>query len=80
MIVQAIVHILFIVVERVAYLKKFGYSGEQAYAILSTAPVEGRVLSSQHASDWSGREGTPPDPCGSAPHRRGVGGRAAEIG
>lgn len=25
------------------YLKKFGYSGEQAYAILGTAPVEGRV-------------------------------------
>ena len=25
------------------YLKKFGYSGEQAYTILSTAPVEGRV-------------------------------------
>ena len=27
----------------ISYLKKFGYSGEQAYAILSTAPVEGRV-------------------------------------
>ncbi len=27
----------------IEYLKKFGYSGEQAYAILSTAPVEGRV-------------------------------------
>ncbi len=27
----------------IAYLKKFGYTGEQAYAILSTAPVEGRV-------------------------------------
>lgn len=27
----------------IAYLKKFGYSGEQAYTILSTAPVEGRV-------------------------------------
>lgn len=25
------------------YLKKFGYSGEQAYAILGTAPVEGRI-------------------------------------
>jgi formamidase len=25
------------------YLKKFGYSGEQAYTIISTAPVEGRV-------------------------------------
>jgi formamidase len=25
------------------YLKKFGYSGEQVYTILSTAPVEGRV-------------------------------------
>jgi formamidase len=27
----------------IEYLKKFGYSGEQAYIILSTAPVEGRV-------------------------------------
>ena len=27
----------------IAYLKKFGYSGEQAYAILGTAPVEGRI-------------------------------------
>ena len=27
----------------VEYLKKFGYSGEQAYMILGTAPVEGRV-------------------------------------
>jgi formamidase len=25
------------------YLKKFGYTGEQAYAILGTAPVEGRI-------------------------------------
>ncbi|HEX8341261.1 MAG TPA: formamidase [Tepidisphaeraceae bacterium] len=25
------------------YLKKFGYSGEQIYAILGTAPVEGRI-------------------------------------
>jgi len=25
------------------YLKNFGYSGEQAYTIISTAPVEGRV-------------------------------------
>jgi formamidase len=25
------------------YLKKFGYSGEQAYAILGTAPIEGRI-------------------------------------
>ena len=25
------------------YLKKFGYSGEQAYVILGTAPVEGRI-------------------------------------
>ena len=24
-------------------MKKFGYSGEQAYAILGTAPVEGRI-------------------------------------
>ncbi|TVR42187.1 MAG: acetamidase/formamidase family protein [Planctomycetota bacterium] len=27
----------------IEYLKKFGYSGEQAYAILGTAPVEGRL-------------------------------------
>jgi formamidase len=27
----------------IAYLKKFGYSGEQAYLLLSTAPVEGRI-------------------------------------
>ncbi|MEX0849667.1 MAG: formamidase [Candidatus Dependentiae bacterium] len=27
----------------IAYLKKFGYTGEQAYMILSTAPVEGRI-------------------------------------
>lgn len=27
----------------IEYLKKFGYSGEQAYTILGTAPVEGRV-------------------------------------
>lgn len=27
----------------IEYLKKFGYSGVQAYAILSTAPVEGRI-------------------------------------
>lgn len=27
----------------VEYLKKFGYSGEQAYIILGTAPVEGRI-------------------------------------
>ena len=27
----------------IEYLKKFGYSGEQAYMILSTAPVEGRI-------------------------------------
>lgn len=27
----------------VEYLKKFGYSGEQAYLLLSTAPVEGRI-------------------------------------
>ena len=25
------------------YMKKFGYTGEQAYAILGTAPVEGRI-------------------------------------
>ena len=27
----------------IEYLKKFGYTGEQAYVILGTAPVEGRV-------------------------------------
>ena len=27
----------------IEYLKNFGYSGEQAYTILSCAPVEGRV-------------------------------------
>ena len=27
----------------IAYLKKFGYTGEQAYAILGTAPVEGHI-------------------------------------
>ncbi len=27
----------------IEYLKKFGYSGAQAYAILGTAPVEGRI-------------------------------------
>lgn len=27
----------------IEYLKKFGYSGEQAYALLSTAPVEGHI-------------------------------------
>jgi formamidase len=27
----------------IEYLKKFGYSGEQGYIILSTAPVEGRI-------------------------------------
>lgn len=27
----------------IEYLKKFGYSGEQAYAILGTAPVEGHI-------------------------------------
>jgi formamidase len=27
----------------IAYLQKFGYTGEQAYAILGTAPVEGRI-------------------------------------
>ena len=27
----------------IEYLKKFGYSGEQAYTILGTAPIEGRV-------------------------------------
>jgi formamidase len=27
----------------IEYLKKFGFSGEQAYMILGTAPVEGRI-------------------------------------
>ena len=27
----------------IEYLKKFGYTGEQAYLLLSTAPVEGRL-------------------------------------
>lgn len=27
----------------IEYLKKFGFSGEQAYMILSTAPIEGRI-------------------------------------
>ncbi|MEQ9248737.1 MAG: acetamidase/formamidase family protein, partial [Nitratireductor sp.] len=27
----------------IEYLKKFGYTGEQAYSILGTAPVEGRI-------------------------------------
>lgn len=27
----------------IEYLKKFGYTGEQAYVILSTAPIEGRI-------------------------------------
>jgi formamidase len=27
----------------IEYLKKFGYTGEQAYAILGTAPIEGRI-------------------------------------
>jgi len=27
----------------IAYMKKFGYTGEQAYAILGTAPVEGHI-------------------------------------
>jgi len=27
----------------IEYLKKFGYSGVQAYAILGTAPIEGRI-------------------------------------
>ncbi len=27
----------------IEYLKNFGYTGEQAYMLLSTAPVEGRV-------------------------------------
>lgn len=29
--------------QAIEYLKKFGYSGEQAYALLSTAPCEGRI-------------------------------------
>jgi formamidase len=27
----------------IEYLKKFGYTGEQTYTIIGTAPVEGRV-------------------------------------
>jgi formamidase len=27
----------------IEYLKKFGFTGAQAYAILGTAPVEGRI-------------------------------------
>ena len=27
----------------IEYLKKFGYTGEQAYMILGTAPVEGHI-------------------------------------
>jgi formamidase len=27
----------------IEYLKKFGYTGEQAYAILGTAPVQGHI-------------------------------------
>ena len=27
----------------IEYLKKFGYSGEQAYLLLGSAPIEGRV-------------------------------------
>lgn len=27
----------------IEYMKKFGYTGEQAYAILGTAPVEGHI-------------------------------------
>jgi formamidase len=27
----------------IEYLKKFGYSGEQAYLLLGSAPVEGRI-------------------------------------
>jgi len=27
----------------IEYLKKFGYTGQQAYMLLSTAPVEGRI-------------------------------------
>jgi len=27
----------------VEYLKKFGYSGEQAYLLLGSAPIEGRI-------------------------------------
>lgn len=30
-------------INAIEYLKKFGYSGQQAYMILSTAPVEGRI-------------------------------------
>ncbi len=31
------------VLNAIEYLKKFGYTGEQAYMLLSTAPVEGRI-------------------------------------
>jgi formamidase len=27
----------------IEYLKKFGYSGEQAYLLLGSAPIEGRI-------------------------------------
>ncbi|MGH9101730.1 MAG: acetamidase/formamidase family protein, partial [Acidimicrobiales bacterium] len=27
----------------IAYLEKFGYSGDQAYLLLGSAPIEGRV-------------------------------------
>ncbi len=30
-------------INAINYLKEFGYTGEQAYMILSTAPVEGRI-------------------------------------
>ena len=30
-------------IHAINYLKNFGFSGEQVYTILSTAPVEGRV-------------------------------------
>jgi formamidase len=29
----------------IEYMKKFGYTGEQAYAILGTAPIEGHISS-----------------------------------
>jgi acetamidase/formamidase len=29
----------------IKYMKKFGYTGEQAYAILGTAPIEGHISS-----------------------------------
>jgi formamidase len=31
------------VLNAIAYLKQFGFSGEQAYLLLSSAPVEGRI-------------------------------------